>query len=106
MIKIYGRSDDLIKVEGGIVEEFDCFDKSVIIVCNTGTVIRGDYAYPGVWLFDIVAAKDVVEKKPQQNTHPESITIKGDISKITVFTGQIDSANIVDGSCLAGGMGR
>ena len=31
MLKIYGASDDLVEIEGHVVDEIDCYDSNVIL---------------------------------------------------------------------------
>ena len=54
MIKIYGASDDLIELEGDVTvtEEFPFTGKGEggdLLALSNGTVLRIDYANPGVW---------------------------------------------------------
>lgn len=53
MVKIYGRSDDLVEIEGSQYkeDEIGCFDHDVRITFEDGTVIRVGYPKPrmGVW---------------------------------------------------------
>ncbi len=57
MLKIYGRSDDLIEVEGYINEEYGCYGtdkedrKGVLIVASDGTVAEIKYGKlgQGIW---------------------------------------------------------
>ncbi len=51
--EIYGASDDLIEIEGGLSGEHGCYNTSeespVAMFLSDGTVLAIHYADPGVW---------------------------------------------------------
>ena len=52
MIHVYGASDDLIEVEGDIVEEFsysDDEDRGDVLAFSDGTLLSVEYTRDGIW---------------------------------------------------------
>lgn len=61
---VYGASDDLIEVEGGIREEFYLSsddDDGDILAFSTGVVLRIRYSRDGVWRISPLAGASRVE---------------------------------------------
>jgi hypothetical protein len=49
-ITVYGASDDLIEIDGAIIEEFNPRgDEPVLLAFSDGTVLRIHYSDAGVW---------------------------------------------------------
>jgi hypothetical protein len=61
MIKVYGASDDLIEVDGDIVEEFnvDC-DESNYVALSNGVVLRVKMDEDGDWTVKVVSNPNMV----------------------------------------------
>ena len=53
---VYGASDDLIEVEGDIIEEFNVYmdddEDSRLLAFSDGTLLRARYDQDGLWRFD------------------------------------------------------
>jgi len=57
--KIYGRSDDLIEVEGDVDGEVSCYgtdrrEKGVLLVCSDGTLLEVKYGKGGMGIWGIM----------------------------------------------------
>jgi len=49
---IFGAGDDLIEVEGDIIEEFNVYldgDEAILIAFSDGTILRATYDKDGIW---------------------------------------------------------
>lgn len=65
-IMITGASDDLIEIEGEIVEEFNCFDcRRGTLACSDGTLLTVDYDKDGLWRFEIRFKGSLFEAKEE-----------------------------------------
>lgn len=63
---VTGVSDDLIEIEGEIVEEFDCFDcKNGRLACSDGTLLRVDYDNDGLWRFGVIYKGQLFDRKDE-----------------------------------------
>ncbi|MDU6856077.1 MAG: hypothetical protein E6370_17340 [Clostridiales bacterium] len=63
---ITGASDDLIEIEGELVEEFDCFNcKNGTLACSDGTLLTVDYDKDGLWRFGIRFKGSLFDKKEE-----------------------------------------
>lgn len=56
MVRIYGRSDDLVEIEGSnyAEDEIGCYNQDVIIVFEDGTQIRCGYSKGNIAVWYIV----------------------------------------------------
>lgn len=71
MVKIYGASDDLVEIEGSVIEqEIGCYDQDVRIRFLDGTIIRVGYPKEdmAVWWIEVEA----------DGTAPHTLTICDD----------------------------
>jgi hypothetical protein len=84
-ITVYGASDDLIEIEGGISEEFSVYDEDgMLLACSDGTVLGIVYDSDGCWritprrtgwgIFSKVEASG-----PDGDDYSDKVTIEGDI---------------------------
>lgn len=48
-VKISGASDDLIELDGDIVEEYDSYDTPTYLAFSEGTVVKLQYCETGIW---------------------------------------------------------
>ena len=89
-IKIYGASDDLVEVEGGIREEFNPSgnDPSYLIV-SEGSVFKIVYDDDGIWRVNRIitgtAEVSKVDGDVVQDTN-DIVTVSGDIRWIIFAT--------------------
>ena len=95
MIKIYGRSDDLVEIDGDIQEEFGCYNKceegkGVIVACSDGSLwsVRygdGDLA---IWRVTPLSKGSAPYEKFEATSddgdyYSDVVTINGDISWVS-----------------------
>lgn len=52
-LKISGHSDDLVELEGDIEDEIDCYEESVTLTLNDGSIVDVDYGGNGFWCVDV-----------------------------------------------------
>jgi hypothetical protein len=84
---VYGASDDLIEIEGGIYEEFTYRDDEgtgELVAFGDGTVLRVTYTHDGVWRIAPVArgtATLSIVQAPEGDEHNYSdrATLTGDL---------------------------
>jgi hypothetical protein len=93
--KIYGSSDDLIEIEGGIREEFDHYfdgreeEEKVYLAFSDGTLLH--VQYDGVWRFTPIKkgtaeySKEEAEGADSDN-YSDLVTLKGDIYWVALAT--------------------
>lgn len=63
---ITGASDDLIEVEGEIIEEFSSFDcQNGLIACSDGTLLKVFYDKDGLWRFNLLYKGDLFDRKDE-----------------------------------------
>ena len=65
MLKITGCSDDLIEIDGDIVEEFNCYmheDEERILALSDGTLLRVNYDNDGIWRFILLIKGNLFDK--------------------------------------------
>lgn len=71
--KIYGASDDLIEMEGGINDEHSEFDFDGTITGSDGTVVNLKYGKKGEWKFELKSVGDkfmrIVESVGDDKVH-------------------------------------
>ena len=87
-VTVYGASDDLIEVDGDIVEEFT-YDQNQItegnlLAFSDGTVLRVVYSRSGVWRITTVAsgtATVTVTQAPEDDddNYSDRATVDGDV---------------------------
>lgn len=56
-VRVTGASDDLIEIDGGIVEEWGAYDdgsEGSLLAFSDGTVLRIRYTETGVWRIELV----------------------------------------------------
>ena len=71
MVKIYGSSDDLIEIEGDIVEEFNHMDgEETFLAFSDGTVLSVEYTNAGIWRINRVK-EGVASYKKVEATSPD-----------------------------------
>lgn len=84
MVKVYGRSDDLVEIEGSKYreDEIGCFERDVRIWFEDGTVIRVGYPKKdfAVWWVEIECAGSADTKL--QHCNDEEAEIYSDIFEI------------------------
>lgn len=82
-LTIYGQSDDLVEVEGDIVEEFNPpYDSPIILVTSNGVVMRVVYDDEGVWRITVLKGHDKVKLTQSANTdddYSDRAVIEGDV---------------------------
>lgn len=68
-LKISGHSDDLVELEGDIEDEIDCYEESVTLTLNDGSIVDVDYGNNGFWCVDVRKVGDgtTVEKTTATN---------------------------------------
>ena len=80
MVTIYGSSDDLIEIEGDIVEEFDCTDgEERFLAFSDGTVLSVEYTNGGIWRINRVknggASYSKVEATDPDDEYSDKVTL-------------------------------
>lgn len=85
-ITVYGASDDLIEVDGAIVEEFNPRSNDpVLLAFSDGTVLRIQYSDTGVWRIQpVVCGRGtdlVIEQAPEDDdaNYSDRATLRADI---------------------------
>ena len=61
---VTGASDDIIKVYGEIIEEFNSFDcQNGSLACSDGTLLEVKYDNNGIWRFTVIYKGNLFENK-------------------------------------------
>lgn len=92
-IKIYGSSDDLVVINGDIIEEFYFNDRddNIFLFISDGTLIQVLYGDHGIWRF-LILHKGSCEVKHDPNPitdderYSDIITMNGDIIWVALGT--------------------
>lgn len=78
--KIYGASDDLIEIEGAIIDEHDGYDFSGTVVASDGTTAKLKYDKDGQWKFALVKAGDkfvrIIDAVGDEKKHTEADAVE------------------------------
>jgi len=96
MIKIYGRSDDLIEIEGDILEEFNvCLteeDYYRYLTLSNGIVIKVNYDNDGLWRLHPIKINSSYKKifeahyEKDDNNYSDIVEINDDITWVALST--------------------
>lgn len=87
-LKIYGASDDLVEVEGGVpgCDEYGAYDAPLYVELSTGDVFKVEYAERGVWLVThqvesgkVAAAKTPHGEGDDPEPHTEAVEVVGPV---------------------------
>lgn len=95
MIKVYGSSDDLIEVEGDVVEEFNPHDsdKADFLAFSDGTVLSIEYTSDGIWRINRVATGTAgyskVEATDDEKNYTDTVTLDGKLTWV-VFGSRLE----------------
>lgn len=91
-VEISGSSDDLIEVEGDILEEFSACDEAKYLAFSDGTVLKIEYTNGGLWR--IVRFREGTSKyeKYFEATDPDDdysdrVRLEGDIAWVVCGDG-------------------
>lgn len=90
-ITVRGSSDDLIEIEGDIVEEFNWYssedpDDERVLAFSDGTLLRVAYDKDGLWHFNRLMAGSAVLEKIEGDVEADRgdvIHLTGDIKWVT-----------------------
>ena len=93
-ITIYGASDDLVVVEGDLLEEFSFYpqdDEARLIGISDGTLLRVRYDEDGVWRLTLVHQGTAEMEKQEapaddQDNYSDRVTLTGDIEWVVFGT--------------------
>jgi hypothetical protein len=85
VITVHGASDDLIEIDGDIVEEFGAYNPpDSLIAFSDGTVLRVVYSAAGIWRITPVAtgsAKLTIDQVSEAEPGDSDLaTLAGDVS--------------------------
>lgn len=86
MITVYGSSDDLIEIEGDVVEEFalGMNGDGELLAFSNGVLLRISYTNDGVWRVSPLAGTDkvTVVQAPadDEDNYSDRATIEGDVT--------------------------
>lgn len=82
-ITIYGASDDLIEIEGDILEEFNFYprgEESRILAVSDGTLLRVYYDKDGIWRLNKISGGSAdfqkIEGDVEKDT-PDKVVLSG-----------------------------
>ena len=82
-LTVYGASDDLVEVEGDIVEEFNSpYDSPIILVTSNGVVMRVVYDDEGIWRITVLKGHDKVkltQSAATEDDYSDRAVIEGDV---------------------------
>lgn len=85
-VTVYGASDDLIEVEGGIIEEFGYRSTGIgdLVAFSDGTLLRVHFTGAGVWRITVVArgsAEVSISQAPEgaADDYTDRATVSGNI---------------------------
>lgn len=85
-VTIYGASDDLIEVEGDLIEEFNpAYDsEGTLLAFGDGTLLDVRYAHNGVWRITQRAAGSATFEKveapvDEEDNYSDRVTLTGDL---------------------------
>lgn len=91
-VTIYGSSDDLIELEGGLSEKFyalrfghDDAKEGGILAFSDGTVLEINYGTEGVWRINKLASGSAFYEKDEdpgddENRYSDIVTLTGEIA--------------------------
>lgn len=89
MITLYGYSDDLIELDGDVIENFtprgedDPEQPGDLVAFSNGVVLRIKYRDAGCWRIDLVAGQGLVEIVPcpedDEKNYSDRATITGSV---------------------------
>lgn len=84
MVRIYGRSDDLVEIEGGnyTEDEIDCYNQDVIIIFEDETQIRVGYSKENIAIWYIVVECKGIAEHNLYICNDENADIYSDIFEI------------------------
>lgn len=84
MIRIYGRSDDLVEIEGSnyAEDEIGCYNQDVIIIFEDGTQIKVGYSKGNIAVWYIVVECEGTAEYNPYICNDEDADIYSDIFEI------------------------
>lgn len=84
MVRVYGRSDDLVEIEGSdyCEDEIGCYNEDVIIVFEDGTQIRVGYSKGNIAVWYIVVECEGTAEHNLCICNDENADIYSDIFEI------------------------
>lgn len=88
-IEIYGASDDLIEIDGGIREEFSPGrDDEALLAFSDGTVLRIAYTNDGLWRISPIthgtATYSIVQATDVDDDYTDRAVLAGDIKWVVL----------------------
>jgi hypothetical protein len=88
---IYGASDDLIEIDGGLCEEIGSYDFDGYLACSDGTLLK--MKYDGDWIIRAVRAGSLFDKITpsvgEEDNHAGEYSGVSSYSDIAVFKGKL-----------------
>ncbi|HEX2868667.1 MAG TPA: hypothetical protein VHO03_16625 [Ignavibacteriales bacterium] len=89
MIKVYGSSDDLVEIEGDIVEEFSHYgDESCLLAFDNGVILECRYEDDGIWRFRVKSqgntTVNVIPPDLTKDEYSETVVIDAPV-KVVAF---------------------
>ena len=84
MVRIYGRSDDLVEIEGSnyTEDEIGCYNQDVIIIFEDGTQVRVGYSKGNIAVWYIVVECEGTAEHNLYIFNDEDADIYSDIFEI------------------------
>lgn len=84
MVRIYGRSDDLVEIEGSnyAEDEIGCYNQDVIIIFEDGTQIKVGYSKENIGVWYIVVECEGIAEHNLYICNDEDADIYSDIFEI------------------------
>lgn len=87
MITISGYSDDIVEVDGDLIEEFAYFGDPALIACSDGTLLRIDLDTEGVWrLTQVAGGSASYQHTPGTEDGTDRVVLDGDIRWVVYAT--------------------
>lgn len=85
MITVSGHSDDLIEIEGDLVEEFDGYGESCYIGTSNGALLRIHLdPEDGIWRIVPLAGFTLITVTPAGEVNPNVPPVEGDTDIATI----------------------
>lgn len=79
-VTVYGSSDDLIEVEGDVLEEFYLpTEGDSLLAFSTGVVLRIDYTEDGVWRITPLAGGSDVTLTPAEGPDSDNYSDRAEL---------------------------
>lgn len=101
-IQVVGYGDDAVGVSGGGLDnEWNCYDDSVILIFSDGTKLKAEYTNDGLWRINRieVGTSEFNRKEatdPDSDEYSDVITLSGDIKWVCEDPSNFNRTEIIE----------